>query len=108
MAGKLKQFWHSGWRIGRTCGALLIGFVSTGAALLSLYDSPTLKQLVENAMADPKAHAIAANLIADVHFSESMVGVWLKKHGFNDETKASIVSKLTRGRFAASCFFWPW
>lgn len=39
---------------------------------------------------------------ADVTYEQ--LAVRLKKHGFNDETKASIASKLTRGSFAASWF----
>ena|SRR6185312_14612763 len=39
---------------------------------------------------------------ADVTYEQ--LAVLLKKHGFSDETKASIASKLTRGSFAASWF----
>jgi hypothetical protein len=39
---------------------------------------------------------------ADVTYDQ--LAVRLKKHGFGDETKASIASKLTRGSFAASWF----
>ena len=39
---------------------------------------------------------------ADVTYEE--LAERLKKHGFKDETKASIASKLSRGTFAATFF----
>jgi hypothetical protein len=39
---------------------------------------------------------------ADVTYEE--LAARLKKHGFTDETKASIASKLGRGTFAAAWF----
>lgn len=52
---------------------------------------------------DRAARFIKAELKrADVTYEQ--LAVRLKKHGFTEETKASIASKLTRGSFAASWF----